>query len=423
MLQLKVLICGGGIAGNALAFWLSKANHDVTVVERFPDLRATGLQVDLRGAGIEVLKRMGLEEQFRAHAAEEKGIEFVSSSGKQCAYFPANTSGKGAQSFTSDYEIMRGDLTKMLYDASRATFRFGISIESYQDKGDGVEVVFSDGTSEHFDLLVGADGQWSRTRNMMLERDAPDPMHFLRHNVFIAYYTMPRAAKGDETYDATAYMAAGNRMMMKRGSDPHRMQAYLLVLKDAATGRLKEAHRGGVAAEKAAMADIFRGAGWRTEELIKGMEASDDFYLERLGVVKLDSWSRGRVVLAGDAAHCPSAMTGMGTTSAIVGTYILAGEIARHCGKAGGKDGLAVALKEYDRKLRPFMTRVQEGVVEGSVAWDLWPSSWFGVAVLNLILKLVTVTRLMSLATWIIPEDGKDDWKLPEYEELAEKAL
>lgn len=154
MARLKILICGGGIAGNALAFWLSKANHDVTVVERFPDLRATGLQVDLRGPGIEVLKRMGLDEEFRAHAAKEQGIEFVSSSGKQCAYFPANKSGKGAQSFTSDYEIMRGDLTKMLYDSSRAKFRFGTSIESYQEKGDGIEVVFSDGASEQFDLCV-----------------------------------------------------------------------------------------------------------------------------------------------------------------------------------------------------------------------------------------------------------------------------
>lgn len=270
--------------------------------------------------------------------------------------------------------------------------------------------------------LVGADGQWSRTRNMMLERDAPDPMDFLRHNVFIAYFTMPRPMKGDETYDATAYVAAGNRMIMKRGSDPHRIQVYLQVMKEAATGRLKEAHRAGVAAEKAAMAEIFRGAGWRTEELVKGMEASDDFYLERLGVVKLDSWSRGRVVLAGDAAHCPSAMTGMGTTSVIVGTYILAGEIEKHCGGSNGKDGLAVALKEYDQKLRPFMTHVQKGVAEGTILWDLWPSSWLGVAILNLILKLVTVTRLTTIASWIFPEEAKDDWQLPEYVELSGKA-
>ncbi|POS78344.1 hypothetical protein DHEL01_v203274 [Diaporthe helianthi] len=419
MARLKILICGGGIAGNALAFWFSKTDHDITVVERYPDLRVTGLQVDLRGPGIQVLKRMGLDEEFRAHAAKERGIEFVLSSGKQCAYFPANTSGKGAQSFTSDYEIMRGDLTKMLYNGSRSNYRFGMSIESYRDEGDGVEVVFSDGTSELFDLLVGADGQWSRTRNMMLEPDAPDPMHFLRHNVFVAYYTMPRPNRVDEKYDATAYVATGNRIIMNRGSDPTQMQVYLQVMKGAATGWLKEAHRGGVEREKAAMAEIFRGAGWRTDELLKGMEASDDFYLERLGVVKLDSWSRGRVVLAGDAAHCPTAMTGMGTTSALVGAYILAGEIEKHCGRSGDKDGLAVALKEYDKKLRPYVNRVQRGVVEGTMFWDLWPSSWFGVLILNLLFKLVTVMRLAYIASWIFPEEDKDYWEVPEYEKLC----
>lgn len=154
MARLKVLICGGGIAGNALAVWLTKSNHDVTIVERYPDLRVSGLQVDLRGPGIDVLKRMGLDEGFRAHAAKEEGMQVVSSSGRQWAYFPANKTGKGAQSFTSDYEIMRGDLTRLLCGASKAKILFNTSIESYEDKGDCVEVVFSDGKTEQFDLYV-----------------------------------------------------------------------------------------------------------------------------------------------------------------------------------------------------------------------------------------------------------------------------
>lgn len=152
MARLKILICGGGIAGNALAFWLTKSNHHVTVVERYQDLRVTGLQVDLRGPGIEVLKRMGLDEGFRAHAAREEGMQVVSSSGREWAYFPANKSGQGAQSFTSDYEIMRGDLTRLLYGASKAKVLFGLSVESYEDKGDFVEVLFSDGKTDQFDL-------------------------------------------------------------------------------------------------------------------------------------------------------------------------------------------------------------------------------------------------------------------------------
>ena len=92
MAQLKVLISGAGIAGNALAFWLLKLGHSVTVVERFPALRTSGLQVDLRGYGIQVLKLMGLEQAFRSKSAPEQGLQVVDKSGRRWAYFPANKS-------------------------------------------------------------------------------------------------------------------------------------------------------------------------------------------------------------------------------------------------------------------------------------------------------------------------------------------
>lgn len=257
---------------------------------------------------------------------------------------------------------------------------------------------------------------------MMMEKGTPDPMHFLRNNVYIGYYTIPKASEPGEKYDANLYIATNNRLVISRRTDPHQIQVYLEVMKGAVTERLRQAHRGGVAGEKAAMAEIYRGAGWKTEEFLKGLEESDDFYLERLGVVKLDSWSRGRVVLVGDAAHCPTAMTGMGTTSALVGTYILAGEIEKHCGPSGNKDGLALALKEYDQKFRPFMDRIQEGIVEGSLLWKLFPTSWLGVAMFNLMLRLITLFRLTVIGSWLFREDGGDSWQLPEYKELVSKA-
>lgn len=256
---------------------------------------------------------------------------------------------------------------------------------------------------------------------MMLEKDAPDPMHFLRHNVYIGYYTIPKEIQPGERYDASVFVATGGRLVISRRSDPHKVLVYLQSMKQATTERLRQAHRAGVAAEKAALAEIFRDAGWKVEEFLKGLQETDDFYMERLGVVKMDSWSRGRVALVGDAAHCPSGVTGMGTTCAMVGTYILAGEIEKHCGRSsGGKDGLALALKEYDRKLRPFTNRVQEGVVEGSSLFDLWPTSWFGITIVNVFLRLVTLLRLTFIAGWLFRE-GRDVWQLPEYEEMVSK--
>jgi len=178
---------------------------------------------------------------------------------------------------------------------------------------------------------------------------------------------------------------------------------------------------GDVKEEKKAVADFNRGAGWETDAFVDGMMETDDFYLERMGIVKLDAWSRGgNVVLVGDAGYCPSANTGMGTTSAMVGAYILAGEIGRHCpiqqdGK--NKDGLAVALKSYEDKFRPFMDQVQKGLLEDGNVLEKMPSSAFGIAVMNYFIGLVSFLRLDVLAKYALREKVVD-WNLPDYTEL-----
>lgn len=98
--------------------------------------------------------------------------------------------------------------------------------------------------------------------------------------------------------------------------------------------------KGGIEEEKKALRDIFQGAGWQVDHILESLDKSTDFYCERLSVVRLDAWSSGHVVLVGDAAYCPSATTGMGTTSGLVGAYILAGEIGKHCAGTGSKDQL-----------------------------------------------------------------------------------
>lgn len=115
MTELKTLICGAGIAGNALAYWLAQQRHDVTVIERHADLRSTGLQIDIRGHGIEVLAN-GTRACLPLHVSKRERAAVREQHRNVIANFPANTTGTGLQSFTTDYEIMRVDLIRLLYD-------------------------------------------------------------------------------------------------------------------------------------------------------------------------------------------------------------------------------------------------------------------------------------------------------------------
>ncbi|KAF5571003.1 2-polyprenyl-6-methoxyphenol hydroxylase [Fusarium pseudoanthophilum] len=414
MAELKILICGAGIAGNALAYWLAQQQHDVTVIERHPDLRSTGLQIDIRGHGIEVLKRMGLETAFRAVSVKEQGLEFVNSSGKVIAYFPANTTGQGLQSFTTDYEIMRGDLIKLLYDRTKdkVRFMFGTTVDSVEQLDDSVQVLLSNGDKGRYDLVIGADGQWSRTRKQMLGPGVEDPIHFL--GVYAAYFTFPRALEKGEICKGTAYIAPGKRLLFTRRHSADRVQAYLVGLNDSE--RVMAARRHGTEDEKAIFSELFGSAGWRSEELTKEMNDSADFYCEHMGVVRLDTWSNGRVGLLGDAAYCPTATTGMGTTSSLVGAYVLAGEIQRHCSHdATAGEIVPEALHTYEERFRPFMKTVQDGIEKDKTYWHKMPSGPILLIVLNLFLAIASFFRMDVLAKHIMKEDT-GHWKLPDYE-------
>lgn len=424
MPQLKILICGAGIAGNALAFWLSKLGHEITVIERFPKIRASGLQVDLRGPGIQVMRRMGLEEAFRARSVSEQGLQLVDDKGISWGYFPANRSGKGLQSFTTDFEIMRGDLCQLLYDASkdRVEYRFGAFVRELKQMDDYVDVLFSDERRERFDLVVGADGSGSRTRKMILGSATKDPVHPL--GVYAGYFTIQQSIQPGEGYNATAFIATGNKGIMTRRADPHEYQAYMFCSPNSSE-RLKSASKGDIEDEKKGLAEAFLGVGWKTNEILKGLADADDFYCERMGVVTMDYWSQGRIVLVGDAAYCPTAMTGMGTTCAMAGAYILAGEIGKHCGKAFNgempvpKNIIEAALAEYEEKLRPFIRNVQKGLTDSENYMDKLPSSYLGVQMVYLLFWVASLLRLDFLAKWLLREDTKG-WKLPEYKQMLD---
>jgi 2-polyprenyl-6-methoxyphenol hydroxylase-like FAD-dependent oxidoreductase len=364
---------------------------------------------------------MGLESLIRSKVVDEEGFQLVNSAGQPQAVLVANKTGRGKQTLTSEFEIMRGDLVKILYDVTRERTRyiFGTTVDRMEevDGDEGVKVLFKDGREEVFDLVVGADGDHSKTRRMILGPKAPEPFRSL--GLYICYFTCPRI-ESDSKF-ATAYHAVGSRIVATRADNPKTIQVYLAVLATGkgadVLGRVIRDRKAGMKAQKKAWAEAFRDAGWQTERFLEAMlnnPLADDFYGHEIGQVRMDSWSKGRITLLGDAGYCPTLVTGFGTSLAMVGAYVLAGELAMQTKEDGTVD-VDAALERYDKTLRPFVNEVQK--IPPFVPYIAYPETWWGIKILQTLVWLWTVFRLDKLMSMF----GSDDvgtWKLPDYQGL-----
>ena len=398
---LNILVCGGGCAGPSLAFWLARAGHRVTIVERFPALRASGAQIDLRAQGIQVAKRMSLIDTIRSKVVDEDGMAWVDGNGTPQATFMANKTGKGPQSFSSEYEIMRGDLVRILYDATKdnVEYIFGKTVEHFEQDEKSVTAHFSDGKTGTYDILVGADGQGSRTRKAILPPDV-DPLRHL--GVYTAYWCVPTVASDNKIGKATH--APGGRMIMTRTHSPVESQAIFNMRDDSE--EMRSIPKASIEKQKEFWSSKFNDIGWVVPRLIAGMQTSEDFYCQEVAQVRTDTWYKGRVVLVADAAHCPSPMTGMGTTSALLGAYVLAGEIAQN------SENLDKAFANYDKILRPFINEIQ-----WLPSWTLpivLPKTQLGINLLHFVASVVAFLRIPELVARF-SKDERGGWKLPEY--------
>jgi 2-polyprenyl-6-methoxyphenol hydroxylase-like FAD-dependent oxidoreductase len=341
----SVLISGASIAGPAVADLLLKQGFEVTVIERADELRAGGQNVDA--------------------------------------------------SFTAELEVPRGALSRMLYDRTRedARYLFGEQIAEIEDRGEKVAVRFASGTEETFDFVIVAEGLRSRTRGLLF-----DDVDFHYLGLYIAWFPIPRQA--DDIDNWRIYHAPGGRVISLRPAKD--IMRAMLALRSGRAGYEYQPKIEQVAMLRERYAD----AGWQAQRILDALDP-DTLEFQPVAQVRAPTWSKGRVVLLGDAAYAPSALTGQGTSLALIGAYLLAGEL-------GHGDDPTAAFERYEQLMRPRVQEAQK-LPPGSARIAL-PDSKLGVGAIRSGAKLIA-SRPVEIIKGLLPHGNEEQTpsKLPTY--------
>ncbi|KAJ3011560.1 hypothetical protein HKX48_006776 [Thoreauomyces humboldtii] len=428
MNNLRILVSGGGLAGLTAAHFLAKAGARVTVIERSPVLRAAGQGVDFAGAARRVLDQMGILSLVKTSSTSEKGTHVVDSDDTRRASFPvpdpppegSYTEQGSGFSPTNEIEISRGKLVDIMYRKAKENdgiqWMFGSRVTSLnQDDGAGVVTVSfkgeEDGSSPPtgtFDLVVGADGMGSRMRTMTFgsEVSSASVKPVDQHT---AYFTIPWTPQ-DGQWSRIHPLPQRRFQWIRPLGDTSLVSAYLAITthkNPSLAARLRAART--QTDQKRLLRELFADGGWETERILDGMDKGSDFYLQEVAQIKLPTWSSGRVVLVGDAAYCPSPLSGMGSSVAVLGARALAGEISRT------PDDIAGALKRYEDVMRPHLEDVQK--LAWGVPWIVTPKTRLGVEILKTIFGLVSWGITTRLGKWATKggDPQAREFELPDY--------
>ncbi|MDU0809286.1 FAD-dependent monooxygenase [Aquirufa regiilacus] len=364
----KILISGASIAGPTLAFWLNRYGFETTIVERAESLRLGGQNVDIKGAAQKIAQWMGIEEEIRAADTGELGVLFVDENNVTKAALPKGESNLG----TSELEILRGDLVKILYEHTKENveYLFGNQIIALDEHQDGVKVTFQNGEIRDFDLVICADGIRSRTRSLIFG-DEP----FVKPvGLYVSYFTIPRASSDSRW--ARWYNATDARVIFMRPDNEGTTRAsFSFMSEPMGYEKLSQEE------QKALLHEKFVDAGWEAQRVLAALDNNAEVYFDAISQVYAPRWSKGRCAMTGDAAFCPSPLTGMGVSLSVVGAYILAGELSRHA-------DYPEAFEAYDRAFRPYVTKIQK--LPPGVPRLAHPKTKLGIFFLNTILNLIS---------------------------------
>jgi len=360
MKNTRVLISGGSIAGPAVAFWLNRYGFDVTIVEKAREVRTGGQSVDFKGpTHHSVLQKMGILNAVKQASVADNDNTIINAKGRKIGVIPGAFSG-------GEINIPRGDLARIIYDLTAQTceYVFGDSITTLAETADGIDVTFTHGAPRTFDIVIGADGIHSNVRKLAFGPESDYVSH-------LGYYYV--LAGLDAGNDDVLYNEPGRMVGLGGPKAP----AFFVF----ASAPLPPAHDD-VNVQKQQVIDAYRGGAWRLPELMAKIPETSEFYMDSISRVTTNHYAKGRVALLGDSAY-GNALGGFGTGLAVVGAYVLAGELSRADGD------YAVAFARYEAKYRGYAS-VSQKINAGRL---LAPRSRPGILGRNLLftaLKLFT---------------------------------
>jgi 2-polyprenyl-6-methoxyphenol hydroxylase-like FAD-dependent oxidoreductase len=396
---MKVAICGAGIAGGTLAYWLLRCGHEPVLVEEAPVLRTGGYIMDFWGLGYTVAERMGLLPDLHAAGYSVEEVRFVDGEGHAVGGFKVDALRDLTQGRMTS--LPRGALASAIYGsiAGRAETILGDSIEAIDEHADGVRITLDSGVVRDVDIVVGADGLHSRVRRLTFGRQE----QFERD---LGYRVVAFEVPGYRPRDEDVYVmhAATSRQLARFALRDDRTLFLFVYRADQAPGEMT----GGLAGVRALLRTIYGDTGWEALPILDALDAAEEIYFDRVSQIRMDTWHKGRVALVGDAGMALSLMAGEGAGLAMTEAYVLAGELERARG-----DPLE-AFQAYENRLRAFVEDKQKAAA--SFASSFVPETHFGIWVRNQATRLMDIPGVANL---LLGRSMRDDLALPDYFERS----
>ncbi|MFI8643350.1 FAD-dependent oxidoreductase [Pseudomonas iridis] len=326
----NVLIVGGGIGGLCAAIALRRKGIAVDLIELKSQWTVYGVGIIQQSNVVREMAKLGVLDGYLDAAYAFEDVAIYGPGGQQLARIPGQR--LAGPEYPANVGISRLALHNVLSTTAMglgANVRLGLSVESLSDRGDSVEVVFTDGTDGTYDLVVGADGLFSKVRELLFG-DTYQP-RFTGQSVW--RYNFPRAAQIDHL--ANYQSAAGNAGLVPLAGN---LMYMFLTSHEPANPWMDPA----TLAEQ--MRQRLQGFSGLIGELREQITDSSQVVYKPMEVIFVDEpWNRGRVLLIGDAAHATTPHLGQGAGMAIEDAVVLSEELT-----AGGS---------VEQQLERFMAR------------------------------------------------------------------